>query len=120
MLGRPASPRNSAHSDHPNAASTPIEIKVSIVAVAWRRFFHVVRWNGSAPHTTTGAAKVKDSHCQLSNWAIGTMASSSTGAVRTAEITRRRRRASVASSAPGEAAETGSAASPERAGRVAV
>ena len=34
MPGSPASPRNSAYSDHPNAASTPIEISVSMVAVA--------------------------------------------------------------------------------------
>ena len=34
MPGTPASPRNRAYSDQPNAASTPIEISVSIVAVA--------------------------------------------------------------------------------------
>ena len=32
--GSPASPRNRAYSDHPNAASTPIEMSVSMVAVA--------------------------------------------------------------------------------------
>ena len=32
IAGSPASPKNSAHSDQPYAASTPIEISVSIVA----------------------------------------------------------------------------------------
>ena len=34
----PASPKNKAYSDHPNAASVPTEISVSIVAAPWRRF----------------------------------------------------------------------------------
>ena len=76
MPGMPASPMNSAYSDQPNAASTPTEISVSIVAVARRRFAHAARWKGSAPHTTTGAASVSDSHCQLSNCSGGTIASS--------------------------------------------
>ena len=86
MPGMPASPRNSAYSDQPNAASTPTEISVSIVAVARRRFAHAARWKGSAPHTTTGAASVSDSHCQSSNCSGGTIASTSTGSVSSAEI----------------------------------
>ena len=60
----PAPPRNSAYSDHPNAADTPTLIRVSMVAAPWRRLAQAARWNGHAPHTTTGAASVSDSHCQ--------------------------------------------------------
>ena len=52
------------------------EISVSIVAAPWRRLVQAARWNGQAPHTTTGAARVSDSHCQLSNCSGGTIASS--------------------------------------------
>ncbi len=83
----PASPMNSAYSDHPKAASTPIEMSVSIVAVAWRRFAHAARWNGHAPHVTTGAASVSDSHCQLSNWSREIIAISTTGSESSAEMT---------------------------------
>ena len=60
----PASPMNSAYSDHPNAASTPIEMSVSIVAAPWRRLRHAAWWNGQPPQITTGAASVNDNHCQ--------------------------------------------------------
>ena len=46
MPGMPAEPKNSAYSDHRNAAETPIEISVSIVAAPWRRLIHAARWNG--------------------------------------------------------------------------
>ena len=62
--GSPALPKSSAHSDQANAASTPIETRVSIVAAPWRRFAHAARWNGQAPQTTTGAARVSEIHCQ--------------------------------------------------------
>ena len=64
MPGTPAVPQNRAYNDHPSAARVPIETSVSIVEVAWRRFVQAARWNGHAPHTTTGAARVRDSHCQ--------------------------------------------------------
>ena len=87
MPGIPASPKNSAYSDQTNAASTPRLIRVSMVAAPWRAFSpRAPRWNGHAPHTTTGAARVSDSHCQLANCSAGTIASASTGAVSTAEI----------------------------------
>ena len=35
-----------------------------MVAAPWRRLVHAARWNGHAPHTTTGAARVSESHCQ--------------------------------------------------------
>ena len=89
MSGDPASPRNSAYSDHSHADSTPTEISVSIVAAPCRALAQAARWNGSAPHTTTGAARVRESHCQLSNWSHGTMAIATTGTVSTAETTSR-------------------------------
>ena len=85
----PASPRNSAYRLHPNAASVPTEISVSIVAAAWRRFVHAALWNGHAPHVTTGAASVSDSHCQPSNCNAGIIAIAITGTARTAETIRR-------------------------------
>jgi hypothetical protein len=45
--------------------------RVSIVDVPCFRLVHAARWNGSAPQTTTGAARVNDSHCQLVNWSAG-------------------------------------------------
>ncbi len=35
-----------------------------MVVAPWRRLVHAARWNGHAPHTTTGAARVSESHCQ--------------------------------------------------------
>ena len=64
MPGSPAVPRKSAHSDHPKAASTPTETRVSMVVAPWRRLVHAARWNGQAPHTTTGAASASEAHCQ--------------------------------------------------------
>ena len=46
MPGSPAPPQKSAYTDHPNAASVPIEISVSMVAAPWRRLSHAARWNG--------------------------------------------------------------------------
>src|SRR6187200_1623000 len=79
MPGMPAEPKNSAYSDHTNAAETPIEISVSIVAAPWRRLTHAARWNGYAAHTTTGAASTSDSHCQYVNWSAGIIAIAITG-----------------------------------------
>ena len=62
--GIPAVPRKSAYSDHRNAADTPIEMRVSIVAAPWRRLIQAARWNGQAAQTTTGAARASESHCQ--------------------------------------------------------
>jgi hypothetical protein len=38
-----------------------------MVVAPWRALVNAARWNGSAPQTTTGEAKVRDNHCQLSN-----------------------------------------------------
>jgi hypothetical protein len=87
-------------------------MSVSIVAAAWRRFIHAARWKGQAPHVTTGAASTSESHCQLSNWRSRTIASASTGSVRTAAPTRRwrswRRRRSCSSGAGSDGAAPGS------------
>ncbi len=74
-------------------------MSVSIVAVACLRFAHAARWNGSAPHTTTGEASVSASHCQLSNCSAGTIDTSSTGSDRTPEMMSRRRSGALGSSA---------------------
>ena len=78
---------------------------MSIVVAACRRLSHAARWNGQAPHTTTGVASVSDAHCQASNWSAGTIASSTTGTVSSAETTSRccRRASSGSASSSGSA-----------------
>src|SRR3546814_20639619 len=76
-------------------------MSVSMVAVAWRRLSHAARWNGQAPHVTTGAARVSDNHCHASNCRAGTIASRITGTARAAAVMRRVRNASVSSSGAG-------------------
>ena len=94
----PASVKNSAQIDHRYAAPTPTEISVSIVAAPWRRLAHAARWKGSAPQTTTGEARVSESHCQLSNCSAGTMDISRTGRARTPQTTSRWRQACASAS----------------------
>ncbi len=102
MPAMPASPKNSAHSDQPNAASVPTETRVSMVAAPCRALVNAALWNGSPPQTTTGAARVSASHCQLSNCRAGTIESSTTGRARRAEtVNRSRREASSGSSSLG-------------------
>src|SRR5699024_7174214 len=90
MPGVPAVPRNRAYSDQPNAARVPMEMRVSMVAAPWRRFVQVARWNGQAPQTTTGAARVRESHCQQVNCSGGIMASRIAGMDSAALISVRR------------------------------
>ena len=78
-----------------------------MVAAPCRAFVQAARWKGSPPQTTTGAARVSESHCQLSNWSAGTIARRITGTARAAETTRRLRRAVSSGSSP-SAAETSS------------
>ena len=80
-----------------SAASVPIEISVSMVAVPCRRLVHAAWWNGHAPQTTTGAASVSDSHCQLVNCSAGIIAIAITGTVSTSEISSRWRSDAVGS-----------------------
>src|ERR687894_2702658 len=77
--GAPAVPNSRAYSDQANAASTPIESSVSIVAAPWRRLAHAARWNGQAPHTITGPASARGTHCQEVNCSAGTIAIAITG-----------------------------------------
>lgn len=116
--GMPASPRNSAYIDQPHAASVPMLMSVSMVAAPCLRFAHAARWNGQAPHSTTGVASWSANHCQLSNWSAGIIESSRTGSERTAENTSRRRSARVSSTAGSTA--SASVVSPSAAGSVAV
>ena len=44
---------------------------MSIVAVPCLRFAQAARWNGQAPQSTTGVARLSASHCQLSNCSAG-------------------------------------------------
>ena len=83
------------------ASATPIEISVSIVAVPCRRFAHAARWNGHAPHATTGTASASDSHCQYVNCSAGTIAIAITGTSAPDEISSRRRSDAVGSSLAG-------------------
>lgn len=108
ISGMPAVPRKRAQSDQPKAASVPMDTRVSIVAAPCRRFVQAARWKGSPPQTTTGAARVRESHCQLSNWRAGTMAIRTTGTASTAETWRRCRSAARAASARRSAASPGS------------
>ena len=96
--GSPAVPRNSAYSDQPKAASVPSDTRVSMVAAPCRALVQAARWNGAPPQTTTGAARVSDSHCQYSNCSAGIIAIAITGTV-SAVATSSRRRSDVAGSA---------------------
>ena len=71
-----------------------------MVAAPWRRLAHAARWNGQAPQVATGAASVRDSHCQLVNCSAGTIAISSTGTVSATEIASRWRRAASSAGSP--------------------
>jgi hypothetical protein len=110
MSFMPASPMNSAYSDHSHAASVPTEISVSIVAAPCLRFAHAALWNGHAAHSTTGVTRFSDSHWKLSNWSAGTIAISSTGSDSTAATISRRRSGAVSSSSADPSADAGSAA----------
>ncbi len=94
----PASPKNSAYSDHSHAASVPSETSVSIVAAPCLRLSQAALWNGHAPHSTTGVTSCSDSHWKLSNCSAGIIASSSAGTDRSAATIARRRSDAVSSS----------------------
>jgi len=108
--GRPASPRNSAYTDQPQAASVPMLMSVSIVAAPWRAFAHAARCMGHAPHSTTGVASWSASHCQRSNCSAGTMDSRRVGTASAAEIASRRRRVP----SPSSSSAAGGGAAPGR------
>jgi len=116
----PASPTNRAHKDQSHAAPTPTEMRVSIVAAPCRRLVQAARWNGNAPQTTTGDARVRESHCQLSNCHAGTIDSSSTGRLNPAVTASLRRRADASSSGCAEVGPAATSVCPGAVGRVAV
>jgi hypothetical protein len=94
-------PKTSAYTDQRYAASVPIEISVSIVAVPCRRLAHVARWNGRPAQRTTGVARTSDTHCQPSNCAAGTIDSTITGTPSATATTSRRRQPRVRSGSSG-------------------
>src|SRR5882757_3104954 len=83
MPGTPAAPHFRAYTDQANAASVPMEMSVSMVAVPCRRFVYAALWNGHAAQVTTGVARTSENHCQYSNCQAGTMAMAITGTDRT-------------------------------------
>ncbi len=90
-----------------------------MVAAPCRAPVYAARWNGSPPQTTTGAASVSESHCQLSNCRAGTMASSTTGTASSTEVRSRCRRAASSVSGPadpGPSAPPGSVAGADGSG----
>ena len=89
---------------------TPTEISVSIVAVRCRRFVHAARWKGQAPHTTTGDARARASHCQLPNWSAAIIDSATTGALSAAQTASRWSHPAAASSSAASALSAGSVA----------
>src|SRR5690554_7757083 len=109
MPGMPAVPKNNAYSDQARAARTPTLTSVSMVAAPWWAFTNAARWNGQAPHTATGAARVRVSQCQLVNCRAGTIDRTSTGTVRMAEMISRWRSEASWSGAAATASATGGA-----------
>ncbi|GDY79735.1 hypothetical protein SAV31267_092200 [Streptomyces avermitilis] len=77
--GITGTPRKSAYADHAKDATTPSDTSVSMVAAECRSPRTARAWKGQAPHTATGAASMKHSHCQLRNCSTGTIDSTSTG-----------------------------------------
>ena len=72
-------------------------ISVSMVVAPWRRFTQVARWNGHAPHTTTGEASANASHIHSSNCSAGIIDSAITGMASAAVISSRCRACSTGS-----------------------
>ena len=62
-----------------------------MVAARWRALVQAARWNGNAPQTTTGEARVSASHCQFLNCSAGIIDIATTGRVRIAQISSRLR-----------------------------
>ena len=80
---------SSTTADHDQAANVPIEMSVSIVTAPWRALRAAARWNGQPPHHTTGVESASASHSQPSTCSGGTMARTTSGALRVAATTRR-------------------------------
>ena len=87
--GSPASPKNSAHSRPAERGQHAERDERVHRRGAVAQVEPAARWKGQAPHVATGAARVKASHCQFSNWRAGIIDSRSTGRASTAAPTRR-------------------------------
>ena len=85
---------------------------MSIVVAPCRRLTHAARWKGQPPHTTTGAARVSESHCQYSTWSAGTIAIATTGTVSSVETSNRWSSGSAARSASAGAGATAGSRAP--------
>ena len=70
--------------DQTNATAPRWRSSVSMVVARCRAFVEAARWNGQAPHTTTGA-RGKANPLPDRNCRAGTIASSTTGRVSTAQ-----------------------------------
>ena len=92
MPSSPVPPSSSAHSDQDVAAMIPMLTSVSMVDAPCRAARAAARWNGHAAHVATGSASAATTHCQPRNCVTGTIDSTTTGTVRTAATTSRRRR----------------------------
>ncbi len=113
MPSSPAPPSVSAHSDHRVAAITPSETSVSIVDAPCRAARAAAVWNGHAPHVTTGSAAAATTHCQPVNCSAGIIDSATTGTVRIADATSRRRRSAPRASPGAEVSDAVSDAVPD-------
>lgn len=100
--GSPAPPRKSAYADQRKDATTPRDTSVSMVAAECRSPRTARTWKGHAPHTATGAASAKHSHCQSRNCKAGTIDNTRTGTASSAVARSRSRscRACSDSSSP--------------------
>ena len=86
------------------------------MAAPCRRLVHAARWNGSAPHTATGAVERQRRHCQYGNCSTGTIAMATTGTASPTQTSSRVR----SSAAPGPSAPSSVAARPAAGGSSAV
>ena len=84
-----------------------------MVAAPWPSPYHAARCSGQAPHTATGVARARLTHCQPVNCAAGAMDSTMTAAASGRQTASRRASARVSGSAdgaPSGAGGTGSSA----------
>ena len=86
-----------------------MDTRVSMVAAPWRALMNAALWNGHAPHTTTGAASVSESHCQYVNCRAGIIANAMTG-IDSATLPIRRFRSPVSSGSASFVSLSGSTA----------
>jgi hypothetical protein len=101
------SSRTSATTDHVHAAMVPTDTNVSIVTVPWRALDNDELWNIQPAHHTTGVANASAHHSQPPNCSALIIDTRSSGTVRTAAGTSRRRTYRAASASGSSAATSG-------------